>query len=95
MLPLNKVVGCRLQPRAGSVPLNPILSESLFLRYFVDCVRDWLVCWQVPARWPKDWSFSFSISPSNEYSGLVSFGIDWFDLLAIRGTLRNLLQHHN
>ena len=46
-------------------------------------------------RWPKDWSFSFSISPSNEYSGLISFKIDWFDLLAIQGTHKNLLQHHS
>ena len=42
-------------------------------------------------RWPKYWSFSFSISPSNEYSGLISFGIDWFDLPAVEGTLKNLL----
>ena len=46
-------------------------------------------------RWPKDWSFSFSISPSHEYSGLVSYRIDWFDLLAVQGTLKSLLQHHN
>ena len=46
-------------------------------------------------RWPKDWSFSFSISPSNDYSGLISFRIDWFDLLAVQGTLRSLLQHHS
>ena len=46
-------------------------------------------------RWPKYWSFSFSISPSNEYSGLISCRIDWFDLLAIQGTLKSLLQHHN
>ena len=46
-------------------------------------------------RWPKYWSFSFSISPSNEYSGLVSFRMDWFDLLAVQGTLKNLLQHHS
>ena len=46
-------------------------------------------------RWPKYWSFSFSISPSNEYSGLISLRIDWFDLLAVQGTLKNLLQHHN
>ena len=46
-------------------------------------------------RWPKYWSFSFSISPSNEYSGLMSFRIDWFDLLAVQGTLKSLLQHHN
>ena len=45
-------------------------------------------------RWPKYWSFSFSISPSNEYSGLISFMMDWLDLLAIQGTLKSLLQHH-
>ena len=46
-------------------------------------------------RWPKDWSVGFSISPSNEYSGLISFRIDWFDLLAVQGTLKSLLQHHS
>ena len=46
-------------------------------------------------RWPKYWNFSFSISHSNEYSGLISFRIDWFDLLAVQGTLKSLLQHHN
>ena len=45
-------------------------------------------------RWPKYWSFSFSISSSNEYSGLISFRIDWFDLLEVQGTLKSLLQHH-
>ena len=49
----------------------------------------------VRTRWPKYWSFSFSISPSNEYSGLISFRIHWFDLLAFQGTLKSLLQHHN
>ena len=46
-------------------------------------------------RWPKYWSFSFSISPSSEYSGLISFRIDWFYLLAVQGTLKSLLQHHS
>ena len=46
-------------------------------------------------RWPKYWSFSFSISPSNEYSGLISFRMDWLDLPAVQGTLKSLLQHHN
>ena len=46
-------------------------------------------------RWPKYWSFSFNISPSNEYSGLISFRMDWFDLPAVQGTLRSLLQHHS
>ncbi|CAM9364786.1 unnamed protein product [Rangifer tarandus platyrhynchus] len=46
-------------------------------------------------RWPEDWRFSFSTSPSKEYSGLISFRSDWFDLLAVQGTLRSLLQHHS
>ena len=46
-------------------------------------------------RWPKYWSFSFSINPSNEYSGLISFRMDWLDILAIQGTLKSLLQHHS
>ena len=46
-------------------------------------------------RWPKYWSFSFSISPSNEHSGLISFRMDWLDLLAVQGTLKSLLQHHS
>ena len=49
----------------------------------------------LPLRWPKYWSFSFSISPSNEYSGLISFRMDWLDLLAVQGTLKSLLQHHS
>ena len=46
-------------------------------------------------RWPKYWSFSFNVSPFSEYSGLISFRIDWFDLLEVQGTLKSLLQHHN
>ena len=46
-------------------------------------------------RWPKYWNFSFSISPSSEYSGLISFTMDWLDLLAVQGTLKNLLQYHS
>ena len=46
-------------------------------------------------RWPKYWSFSFNIGPSNEYSGLISFRMDWLDLLAVQGTLKSLLQHHS
>ena len=49
----------------------------------------------LPMRWPKYWSFIFSISPSNEYSGLISFRMDWLDLLAVQGTLKSLLQHHS
>ena len=46
-------------------------------------------------RWPKYWSFSFNINPSNEHPGLISFGMDWLDLLAVQGTLKSLLQHHS
>ena len=49
----------------------------------------------LPIRWPKYWSFNFNISPSNEYSRLISFRINWFDLLAVQGTLKSLLQHHS
>ena len=49
----------------------------------------------LPNRWPKYWSFSFSISPSNEHPGLISFKMDWLDLLAVQGTLKSLLQHHS
>ena len=49
----------------------------------------------LPIRWPKYWSFSFSIGLSNKYSGLISFRFDWFDLLAVQGTLKSLLQHHS
>ena len=51
--------------------------------------------WSLLIKWPKYWSFSFSISLSSEYSGLISFRIDWFDLLAAQGTLKSLLQHHS
>ena len=49
----------------------------------------------LPIKWPKYWNFSFSISPSKEYSGLISFRMDWLDLLAVQGTLNSLLQHHS
>ena len=49
----------------------------------------------LPIRWPEYWSFSFGISPSNEYSGLISFRIDWFDVLAVQGTLESFLQYHS
>ena len=49
----------------------------------------------LPIKWPRYWSFSFSISPSSDYSGLTSFSMDWLDLLAVQGTLKSLLQHHS
>ena len=79
-------VGDAIQP---SHPLSPLpLLLSIFPSFRVFSKESVLY-----VRWPKYWSFS--ISPSNEYSGLISFGIDWFDLLAVQGTLKNLLQHHS
>jgi len=78
-MPSNHLILCR-----------PLLLPSVFhnIRVFSkDSV--------LHIRWPKYWSFSFSISPSNEYAGLISFRIDWFDLLAVQGTLKSLIQHHS
>ena len=68
------------------LPLLPSVFPSIrvFSNGLVLCIR-----------WPKDWSFSFTISPSSEYSGLSSFRIDWFDCLAVQGTLKSFFQHHN
>ena len=68
----------------------PLLLPSVFLSIRVFSNKSAL-----HIRWPKYWTFSFSISPSNQYSGLISFRIDWFYLLAVLGTLKSLLQHHN
>ena len=80
VLPLNHLI------LYGSLLLLPSLFPSI--RVFAN---ESALC----IRWPKYWSFSFSISPSNEYSGLISFRIDWFDLLAVQGTLKSLLQYHS
>jgi len=80
MMPFNHLIFCH--------PL--FLLPSIFPRIIV-FLNESTLC----IRWTKYWSFSFSISPSNEYSGLISFRIDWFDLLAVQGTLKSLLQHHS
>ena len=69
---------------------RPLLPPSIFpsIRVFSS---ESVLC----IRWPKYWSFGFSISPSNGYSGLISFRMDWFDLLAVQGTLKSHLQHHS
>ena len=72
-----------------------ILCHPLLLPWIFPSIRVFSIESVLPIRWPKLWSFSFSISPSNEHSGLISFKIDWFDLLAIQGTLKSLLQHHS
>ena len=72
-----------------------ILYPLLFLPSIFPSIRVFSYESVLHIRWPKYWSFSFSISLSNEYSGLISFKIDWFDLLAVQGTLKGLLQHHS
>ena len=80
VMPSSRLILCRLLLLPPSIfPSIRIFSNELAFRN----------------RWPKYWSFSLSISPSNEYSGLVSLGIDGFDLLAIQGTLKSFLQHHS
>ena len=80
-------VGDAIQP---SHPLSLLLLPSVFPSIRVFSNESVL-----HIRWPKDWSFSFSIGPSNEYSGLISFRMDWLDLPAVQGTLKSLLQHHS
>ena len=77
------------------IPSNHlILCHLLLLPLIFPSIRVFSSESVLSIRWPKYWSFSFSISPSNEYSGLISFRIDWLDLLAVQGTLKSLLQHH-
>ena len=79
VMPSNHLILCHLLLLLPSIfPSIRVFSNESFL----------------PIRWPKYWSFSFSISPSNEYSGLISFRMYWLDLLAVQGTLKSLLQHH-
>ena len=79
-----------VMPSNHFILCHPILLPSIFpsIRVFLNKS---VLC----IRWPKYWSFSFSISPSNEYSGPISFRMDWLDLLAVQGTLKSLLQHHS
>ena len=79
------------------MPSNPLILRHplLLLPSFFPSIRVFSSESVRHIRWPKYWSFSFSISPSNEYSGLISFRMDWFDLLAVQGTLKSLLQHHS
>ena len=80
MMPLNHLILCRLLLLPPSIfPSIRVFSNESVLHI----------------RWPKYWSFSLNINPSNEYSGLISFMTDWLDLLAVQGTLKSLLQHHS
>ena len=79
-----------VMPSNHLILYRPLLVPSIFLSIRVFSNESVLYI-----KWPKYWSFSFSISPSNEYSGLISFRMDWLDLLAVQGTLKSLLQHHS
>ena len=72
-----------------------ILSHPLLLSSIFPSIRGFSNESALSIRWPKYWSFSFNISPSNEHSGLISFRMDWLDLLAVQGTLKSLHQHHS
>ena len=79
------------------MPSNHLIlcNSLLFLSSIVPSIRVFSSESALRIRWPKYWSFSFNISPSNEHSGLISFRMDWLDLLAVQGTLKSLLQHHS
>ena len=80
----------------NSCPLSFILCRALFLPPLIfPSIRVFSNKSALHIRWPKYWSFSFNISPSNEHSGLISFRMDWLDLLAVQGTLKSLLQQHS
>ena len=87
----------KLMPIESVMPSNHlILSHPLLLPPSIfPSIRVFSNKSAVRIRWPKYWSFSFNISPSNEYSGLISFRMDWLDLLAVQGTLKSLLQRHS
>jgi len=79
-----------VMPSNHLIPCHPLLLPSIFpsIRVFSNESA-------LHIKWPKYWSFSFNISPSNEHPGLISFRMDWVDLLAVQGTLKSLLQHHS
>ena len=84
LMSIESVMPYNYHPLSSPSPPPVFPSIKVFSNESVPCIR-----------WPKDWSFSFSINPSNEYSGLISFRIDWFDLLVVQGTLKSFLQHHS
>ena len=88
--PTQTHVHASVMPSNYHILCHSLLPPSVFPRIRIFSNESFL-----HIRWPKYWSFSFSISPSNEYSGLISFRMDWLDLLAAQGTLKSLLQHYS
>ena len=89
---LPKLISIELVMPSNHLTLcHPLLLLHSIFPSIEDFSNELVLC----IRWPKYWSFSFSISPSSEYSGLISFVMDWLDLLAVQGTLKSLLQHHS
>ena len=89
---LPKLVSIKsVMPSNHLIPCHPLLLLPLIL----PTIRVFSSESALPIRWPEYWSFSFSISPSNEHPGLISFRMNWLDLLAVQGTLKSLLQHHS
>ena len=93
----NSQSSLKLRPIESVMPSNHriLCHPLLLLPSIFPSIRVFSIESVLCIRWPKDWSFSFSISPSNEYSGLISFSVDWLDILTVQGTLKSLLQHHS
>ena len=94
---LPELIQTHVYPTIWMMPPNHFILRCplVFLPSIFPSIRVFLNESVLHIRWPKYWSFSFSISPSNEYSGFISFRIYWFGLLAVQGTLESLLQHHS
>ena len=93
--PTPRVYPTHVHRISDAIQLSHPLSSPLLLPSIFPSIRVFSNESVLPIRWPKYWSFSFNISPSNEHPGLISFRMDWLDLLAIQGTLKSLLQHHS
>ena len=92
------ITNCQSSLKLMSIELVMLSNHLILYRTFSPHLQSFQVFSNESVlciRWPKCWSFSFSISPSNEHPGLISFRMDWLDLLAVQGTLKSLLQHHS
>ena len=92
---LSKLAQTHVHRVSDALQLHILCCPLLLLSSILPTIKVFSSESVLHIRWPKDWSFSFSISPSNEYSGLISFRMDWLDLLAVQGSLKSLLQHHS